>query len=230
MIAYDIILFNDECRIPNDELMNKLFDPILNLIFPPRCEICKKDSKEPLCTECFSQIKFMKPHLGIHCVSTYDGVLRKALHRFKFKKRKALAEALGIVMVKYLSNAETLEIKNIDSIIPVPLHKKRLRERGFNQAELLARIIGRYFEKPVSLALERIINTKAQFDLPREERFKNITGAFKVADIRSVFNKKVLLLDDIYTTGSTIAECSKALRIAGARRIEVLTLSRAIED
>jgi ComF family protein len=172
----------------------------------------------------------MKPHLGIHSVSVYEGALRSAIHRFKFKKRKRLAEPLGILLVKYLSSSPSVEMKEMDVIVPVPLHRKRLRERGFNQSELLARVIGRYYEIPIASALERIINTRAQFDLPRAERFKNISGAFKVREIKSVYNKRILLLDDIYTTGSTIAECSKSLKTAGARRIEVLTLSRAVED
>jgi len=223
MIAYGIIL------IKNDELMRKLFNSILNLIFPPRCEVCGKGSEEALCSECFKQIKFMKPHLGIYSVSIYEGPLRNAIHRFKFKKRKILADPLGILLIKYLSHNPMLDMNEFELIIPVPLHKKRLRERGFNQAELLARVIGRYYELPVVSALERVKNTKAQFDLPREERFSNISGAFKVADPRSVYNKRILLLDDIYTTGATIAECSRALKIAGARRVEVLTLSRAVE-
>jgi predicted amidophosphoribosyltransferase len=72
-------------------------------------------------------------------------------------------------------------------------------------------------------------NTHPQFDLPREARFENVKGAFRVVDSRAVYNKAVLLLDDICTTGSTIAECSKALKTAGARRVEILTLSRAVE-
>ena len=183
-----------------------------------------------LCSECFAQIEFMKPHLGIHCVSVYEGILRTAIHRLKFKKRRTLAEPLGILLVKYLGRDPTLEVKALDIIIPVPLHRKRERERGFNQAKLLANVISRYYEIPVISALERTKDTKAQFDLPRKERFKNVTGAFRVSNIKAVYNKRVLLLDDIYTTGSTIRECSKALRIAGARRIETLTLSRAVED
>ncbi len=210
--------------------MRNLLGSLLDLIFPPRCEICRKGSKEVLCSECFQQIKFMKPHLGIHSVSVYEGPLRSAIHRFKFKKRKRLAEPLGILLVEYLSSSPAVEMKEVDVIIPVPLHRKRLRERGFNQSELLAQVVSRYYEIPVASALERTINTKAQFDLPRTERFKNISGAFKVSDIKSVYNKRVLLLDDIYTTGSTIAECSKVLSRAGARRIEILTLSRAVED
>ncbi|MBU0672135.1 MAG: ComF family protein [Candidatus Margulisbacteria bacterium] len=207
-----------------------MWDSILNLIFPPRCEVCKSDSKEALCQTCFQDIKFMKPHLGIYSIAVYDGALRTAIHRFKFKGKKRLAEPLGIIMVKYLSQAPMLEMKEIDVIIPVPLHKKRLRQRGFNQAELLGNVLSRYYGTSLVSALERVNNTQAQFDLPRQERFNNITGAFKVVDSQSVYNKRVLLLDDIYTTGATIAECSKVLKIAGAKRVEVMTLSRAVDS
>ncbi len=200
---------------------------LLDLIFPPACEVCRKRGEETLCPECFSQIKFMKPQLGIYSVSSYEGVLRTALHRFKFQKRKNLADPLGILLVKYLSHAPGIKMEEIDSIIPVPLHPRRRRQRGYNQAELLAAVVGRYYEVPVVSALERMKNTHPQFDLPREARFENVKGAFRVVDSRAVYNRAVLLLDDICTTGSTIAECSKALKIAGARRVEILTLSRA---
>lgn len=206
-----------------------MFDSILSLIFPPRCEVCKTGSQEALCTDCFKQIKFMKPFLGIYSVSIYDGVLRTAIHRYKFKGRKRLSEALGILMVHYISHNPSLEMKEIDTIIPVPLHQKRHRERGFNQVEMLAQIISRYHDVPVINALERTRDTKANFDLPREERFKNIREAFKVTHLGPVYNKRVLLLDDIFTTGATIMECSRVLKNAGAKRIEVLTLSRAVE-
>lgn len=200
------------------------------MVFPPRCEVCKSSSKEVICPECFKQIRFMKPHLGIYCVSTYEGPLRTAIHRFKFKGRKKLAEPLGILMVKYLSKTPTIEMKEIDVIIPVPLHPKRLRERGFNQTQLLSNVVGKYYGVPTAPALARHKNTKAQFGLPRAERFTNITDAFKILDPKSVYNKRILLIDDIYTTGATIAECSKALKIAGAKRVEVMALSRAVED
>ncbi len=204
-------------------------DDFLSLIFPPRCEVCKKDSKEVLCAGCFEQINFMKPHLGIYSVSVYEGAIKTAIHRFKFKKRKRLAEPLGVLMVQYLSQIPSLDIKELDAIVPVPLHPRRLRQRGFNQVHSLAGIVSRYFGTPVLPALERTRETKAQFDLPRQERFKNITKAFKVTNPGSVYNKRLLLLDDIYTTGATITECTKTLKIAGAKRVEVLTLSRALE-
>jgi ComF family protein len=205
-------------------------DQILNLVFPPRCEVCRKSGEEALCPECFSNIKFMKPQFGIHCVSSYDGVLRTALHRFKFQKRKKLAEPLGVLMVNYLGQAQTLKLKEIDGIIPVPLHPRRRRERGYNQTELLAGVVGRYYEVPVLPSLERVKNTQPQFELKREARQTNIKGAFRVSEPKSVNDKRVLLLDDIYTTGSTISECVRVLNSAGARRIEVLTLSRAVVD
>ncbi len=204
-------------------------DPLLNLIFPPVCEACRKRSTEALCPECFSQIRFMRPQLGIHSACAYEGVVRTALHRFKFSRRRALAKPLGVTLVKYISQLTAFPIKEIDCLVPVPLHRKRARQRGFNQAELLADVVGQYFEKPVVPALERMKNTHPQFDLPRARRLVNVKGAFKVSDNRMVFNKRLLLIDDIYTTGSTVAECSRALTIAGARGVEVLTLARAVE-
>jgi len=210
--------------------MTMWLNSLLNLIFPPRCEVCRKGSEEPLCSECFSQITFMKPQLGIYSASVYDGVLRDAIHRFKFQKRKNLAGPLGVLLVKYLSHTPDFSMEEIDCIIPVPLHRKRQRQRGYNQAELLAQVISKYYEVPVVSALERTKDTHPQFDLPREERLTNVKGAFKVSDPKAVYNKKIILLDDIFTTGSTIAECSKTLKIAGARSVEVLTLSRAVEN
>lgn len=170
----------------------------------------------------------MKPNLGIYSATTYDGVVKESIHRFKFNKRKKLAQPLGVLLVNYLGRKPGLELEELDGIIPVPLHQKRLRERGFNQVELLARTLSRYFELPVTPALERTRPTQPQFDLKREERFNNVKGAFRVIDPKAVYNKKVLLLDDIYTTGSTISECGRVLKNAGARRVEVLTLARAV--
>jgi competence protein ComFC len=209
--------------------MRKWIDNFLNLIFPPRCEVCRSGSEKALCPDCFSEVKFMKPHLGIHSLSVYDGVLREAIHRMKFKNRKRLAEALGVMLVKYTSKTPSLEMKELDMIIPVPLHKKRHKERGFNQVVLLANVMSKYYDIPVVEALERIRETKAQFDLHRGERFKNVYKAFAVTDPHHVKDKRILLMDDIYTTGATIIECSKALKGAGAKRVEILTLSRATE-
>lgn len=202
---------------------------LLDLIFPPACEICRKSGDESLCPDCFGKIQFIKPQMGIYSATAYDGITRTALHRLKFQKRKVLSGPLGVLMVKYLSHFSHIRLNEIDAIIPVPLHKKRLRQRGFNQAELLGGVVGKYFDLPVLSALERTRDTHPQFDLAGEARKANVKGAFKVSDTKAVYNKRIILLDDIYTTGSTIHECSKTLTIAGARRVEVLTLSRTVE-
>ena len=210
--------------------MNVIFNSILDLIFPPRCEVCRDSSPEALCASCFQQIKFMKPHLGIHSASVYEGTLRTALHRLKFDRRRKLAEPLGILMVQYLSQSPSFDLKAVDAVIPVPLHAARLRRRGFNQAELLGEVVGRYFGWPLLPALDRERDTHAQFDLPRAERLQNVRDAFSVNDPAAVEGKRLVLLDDIYTTGATIGECVRQLRAAGAKRVEVVTLSRAVED
>jgi ComF family protein len=206
-----------------------MFKSFLDLIFPPKCEVCRQPGRDALCPACFSQIKFLGPQLGVYSAAVYDGVVKEAIRRFKFAKRKNLTEPLGILLVQYLAQAPGLKMTEVDVIVPVPLHRLRQRERGFNQAELLARVVGRYYDRPVANALARQKNTLAQFDLPREKRFSNIRDAFSIAEPAAVRGRKVLLLDDIYTTGSTIGECVRALKGAGARRIEILTLSRAVE-
>ncbi|MFA5839310.1 MAG: ComF family protein [Candidatus Margulisiibacteriota bacterium] len=208
--------------------MNNLLDSLLDLVFPPHCEVCKRDGKATLCSACFEQVRFMKPSMGIHCVAAYDGVMKTAIHRFKFQKRKKLADPLGILTVQYLSQVQ-INMQEIDTIIPVPLHPNRHRERGFNQVHHVAEVVSRYYGKPVLPALERIRDTKPNYGLKREERYTNVEQAFRVTDSRSVYNKNILLMDDIYTTGATISECARTLKIAGARRIEILSLSRAQE-
>ena len=207
--------------------MKKLFNSLLDLIFPPSCAVCRTRSEEALCSGCFSQVKFLKPHLGVYVAAAYDGVVKDALHRFKFQRKKRLAGPLGVLLVEYLTRNSELKLKEIDAIIPVPLHRQRERGRGFNQVELLARQVSRYFELPVVPALERIKNTKPQFELPKAARLINIKGAFRVTRQEAVYNKRVILLDDIYTTGATITECCLTLKSAGVRRIEILTLARA---
>lgn len=207
--------------------MNNYFDAFLDLIFPPKCEVCKSSSKEALCQDCFNSVKFMKPHLGIHSVTSYDDVVRSALHQLKFNNKKRLAQPMGLLMVQYLSQTMHLDLKEIDVLVPVPLHPNRLKQRGFNQARLIALSIHQYFGITVENALLRIIDTKPQFDLSRNERFENVKGAFAMNKASHIFNKKILLIDDIYTTGATIAECANTLRAAGAKRTDILTLARA---
>jgi competence protein ComFC len=114
-------------------------------------------------------------------------------------------------------------------IIPVPLHPRRLRWRGFNQSVLLARQIGRAYNVPLDcFALYRKMDTPPQTQLPEEERRKNMRGAFALSGKTAVKGKCLLLVDDVYTSGATVNECSRVLKQGGARAVFVLTLARAV--
>lgn len=128
--------------------------------------------------------------------------------------------------MNYVSSGK-LSVQNIDSVIPVPLSIKRIHERGYNQSELLARVVADHFSLKMEVnLLKKIKEIKPQFKLEREERLSNIKGAFSCSPLEG---KNVLLIDDIYTTGATVLEASSALKAAGAKHIYILTLARAVE-
>ena len=211
--------------------MSNFFDQFLNLVFPPKCEVCRAYNQEPICKACLDQVKFIKPVLGVYAVSDYEGIMRQAIVRFKFKKRQKLSEPLGMVMLHYLNRFPGMNLHEIDMIMPVPLHKKKTKKRGFNQVELLARHVSHYHGIPLEAAcLVRTRVTKAQYELSREERIKNVKSAFSLIDPEKIIGKNILLMDDIYTTGATISECSRVLKQGGAKRVEVLALARAVDD
>jgi ComF family protein len=161
-------------------------------------------------------------------VGLYEGTLRQGIHILKFEKKISIHKPLGDLLVNYLKTEQNDLIRQIDFIIPVPLHRKRLRERGFNQAYLLALYIGRHFNIPLNLELKRVRFTTPQMNLRKEERLRNIRGAFEIKNHSSIAGKCLLLVDDIFTTGATVDECSKVLIKAGAKRVFVLTLARGM--
>jgi len=156
--------------------------------------------------------------------AVYGGELRDALHAFKFAGRRALAGPLGDLAAEQC--AASLP-DGIDALIPVPLARERERERGFNQAALLARRIGRWLEVPTRPGwLARTRSTRPQSDLSAAERRANVRGAFRASE--HVAGRHLLLVDDILTTGATLDACARALRLAGARRVGVLTVARVV--
>jgi len=149
----------------------------------------------------------------------YDGILESALHCFKFHRTKRLHKPLGDLLLHF-------DFTGIDAVIPVPLNIKGLRERGFNQSLLLAKIVSD--KKKTPLIMEGLIKkteTIPQIGLSRKERRQNLKNAFGTP--RTFSGMKLLLVDDVMTTGSTANECSKELLRAGAAEITVLTLARA---
>jgi ComF family protein len=157
----------------------------------------------------------------------YNDQARKLIHKYKFEGLTGISIFLGkLMMQKYLYDDR---LGGEDIIIPVPLHKARMRERGFNQAELLAKYLFRYVSIPVATGvLFRIRNTQPLYDMTIEQRQKNLRGAFRVKDEPRIKNKTVLVIDDIFTTGSTSYEVARTLKKAGAMKVHVLTVCRAL--
>jgi ComF family protein len=203
----------------------------LDLFFPPRCAVCKKITPKIICQKCLLKIEYVKfsKTNSLCSVAEYSGVIKHAIWAFKFKKKRKLASVLGEIMADYFYNvSDLISASKIDLIIPVPLHPKRQQQRGFNQSELLGQVLADALGIPQSTdALVRSVNTKAQFKLKKEERKKNIQNAFRVVDSLQIKDKDILLIDDIITTGATLSECTRVLKESGAKRVEVLTLSRA---
>jgi len=153
--------------------------------------------------------------------------LRTALHRYKYGREVALAPFLS----RLLATGNDDRAARHDMIIPVPLHIDRLRWRGFNQALLLARDLARVRAIPIEArVLCRRRATAPQVDLDEHARRSNVAGAFTVACRDRVAGTRILLVDDVLTTGSTVDECSRALRRAGAGAVDVLVLARAVRD
>lgn len=154
-------------------------------------------------------------------IGYFEGSLREAIHQYKYRPCRSLGKPLGMWMAGNIRLTEGLDL-----IMPVPLHKKRLRHRGFNQALLLASPISKQFNIPLCFDnLVRIRPTRPQVELSGEERIKNVRGAFAVKRPDLVGGKIVLLVDDVFTTGATLNECAAVLKKAGATAVNALTLA-----
>lgn len=151
----------------------------------------------------------------------YDGPLRKLIHLFKYGKLKPLAGPLG----KLMASAVPREWK-YDMVVPLPLHWRRNWERGFNQSELLAKVVAARLGAPLVKAMGRKRRTPSQAGLTNSQRRTNVAGAFVCNKKLSVKDRHVLLVDDVLTTGATAGACAAVLKRAGAKRVTVLTLAR----
>jgi ComF family protein len=152
-----------------------------------------------------------------------DGVLREAIHALKYDGITALTEPLAGILADHWSRCPMAA----DVMVPVPLHRSRLRRRGFNQAALLARALSEKIDIPVDEGiLVRHRRTAAQVGLDADERMRNVHDAFRCVSERAA-GRRVLVIDDVCTTGSTLEACAVALRQGGARSVRALTLARA---
>jgi ComF family protein len=155
----------------------------------------------------------------------YETTLRELIHLYKYGTVQTLARPLGNLLLQALPRDE-----RFDAIVPVPLHWRRRWHRGFNQSELLARRVSRHTGIPVVAALRRARHTAMQAGLSNSSRRQNVTGAFVLRRgrrARSIEGRRILLIDDVMTTGATAAACAAALKRAGAKRVVLLSVARA---
>lgn len=184
----------------------------MDILFPIKCLGCKKEGQW-LCDDCLSSIDEY---------SYLNPLLKKAIHTFKYNFVKDLAKPLGKLLIRKLGGAASPDL-----IIPVPLHKRKLRWRGFNQAELLAQEVAAYYNLPLlNNVLIKTKRTKPQVELTEEQRKENIKGVFQCSRPELIKNKKILLIDDVATTGSTLSECARVLKEAGAKEVRKLFLAK----
>jgi ComF family protein len=203
----------------------------IHFIHPPLCPRCGTpfpiaESDDHFCGECLTT---ERPYAVARAVGLYEKTLLAAIHLFKYRGRIGIGEVLGRMMADFAGNQWDMTVFSL--IIPVPLHRKRLRERGFNQAVILAREIAKRFSLPLDfMTLRRQVFTAPQVGLGREDRFANVRGAFRVQRPAKVAGRRILLVDDVTTTGSTLTECASVLTQAKAESVAILTLARALHD
>lgn len=207
---------------------------ILDLIYPPVCGICGKINKNNLCKKCEDKIKKYEINKIEEVknknfeyqikVLKYEDIVRTKIIDYKFNEDSYLYKTFSKIIIK---NEKIYRfLKKYDIIICVPMHIKRKIQRGYNQTELIASEIARNTELEFqNKNLIKIKDTTKQSTLSKKYRIENVKDAFKIKKADKLKNKKIILFDDIYTTGSTVNECSKVLKKAGAKQITVLTLA-----
>ncbi|MBR5913061.1 MAG: ComF family protein [Selenomonadaceae bacterium] len=212
-----------------------LTDTLIYFVFPPLCPVCKEivDERGDICAPCLEKIlrKDFHPKPSAHIekvmrITKYRGGVQKLLHKLKFDKSLSTLPALKKILESVSTDEIVTEfLKGIDLAVCVPLHAERLKERGYNQTELIFSDWLKSLNIPVENILLRTKKTKKLFDLSPTERKKVLQGAFETVEGADVAGKKILIVDDIYTTGATVTECAEALKKIGAAQVDVLALA-----
>lgn len=209
------------------KFLPKIKEFIFDLLFPKFCLNCGREGSY-LCPDCFSLIDigereyhFSKNLNGLYCPASYNNfIIKKIINQFKYDPFiKELSKPLSSLIVAYLINLDKINFQDF-ILVPIPLHKKKLKRRGFNQAEEIAKELSKFLKIPLSNdVLIKTKQTPAQVELKKEEREKNIKGVFFCQKPEIVRERKILLVDDIFTTGSTLEENARLLKEAGAKEI-----------
>lgn len=212
-----------------------MFRWLTNLLFPPKCVLCRRLlSKEEtdFCHHCRVEApEFSKSKRNIPFVAQWTGVwyysgdVKLSIRRFKFSNARSYADAYARRLALRLEQAE---LTDFDLLSWIPISPQRKRERGYDQGELLAQALSRELNCPCVRVLHKIRNTPPQSGIKdAAKRRANILGAYRVHDRQQIAGKRILLVDDVLTTGTTASECGKTLMIGGAKRIMLATVAVA---
>lgn len=238
------------------QILRAAGEALLSLLFPPHCAACGADTtaRVHLCGKCGEDVQRIEAPFCRQCSQPFDGaitgeftcstcsgrafhfdcavarhlargVVREFIHRFKYERQFHLRHQLAEWAAAGLED-DRIRAQPFDAFVPVPLHPTRKREREFNQAEVIADLLARRADVPVRNAIERTRYTTTQTRLDRRERMENLRGAFRVRHPTAVQDRHLILVDDVFTTGSTVEECARVLREAGAASVRALTVAR----
>lgn len=234
--------------------MNKMLNNFIQCLYPKkkRCLLCGHQDSRYLCSLCASSIEFIHERKCFKCGKGlsdryidnicpdckeksysfdsayscfyYTGSGKELIHKLKYESKKEAAK----ILAKYMARVIYEENLKSDAIVPVPIHENKLDIRGFNQSYIIAEYLSRYISLPIWDCLLRVRDTRDQYNLGKYERKINVIDAFSVNMLYNVRNRTILLIDDVFTTGSTVDECSKELIRCGAKKIYVVTAAAGV--
>ena len=201
----------------------RLFREVFQFFIPLLCLQCREESPALVCKSCLAKIE--RPTFATqdpYYYGNYDGVLKELIHQFKFENKFSLSP----LFAQFLSEIST---KDIDMIIPVPMHFKKLKIRKYNPSVLMAKDLSKHLKIPYHFdILKKVIDTPSQTELSKTKRRHNVKGAYEVKNHMLIQGKKILLIDDVYTTGATVHECKRTLLKSGAHSVQVATLAKTM--
>jgi competence protein ComFC len=229
---------------------------IYGWFYPPRCVACGRFETQPLCARCAALLEPIRPPACVRCgaprralgdcqrclgrvfafdeavcAAVYDSVVRRAIVNLKFRRWRRAAQPLADLLWQAVNFPERTAWRSVDAIVPVPIHPARRAMRGFNQAEQIAHYLSQRSGVPVQAGwLRRRFYRRPQVGLGQAERLQNVRDAFEVVCPDVVRGRTVWLLDDVFTTGSTLDACARALKEAGASLVVALAVARDLRE
>lgn len=230
--------------------MKALWNSFIEAIYPTRCVVCKEASGETICSSCCGRLSLIEEPICARCgkptgadvnscldcrgrfkftkarsLGLFEDGLKEAIYALKYKNRRPVAAYLARLALPL-----TQEFAPVDLITFVPLSRLKARKRGYNQAELIASELSKLAGLPTMGCMKRIKEEMDQVGLSQAQRRKNVSGVFLVTSSQVIQGKRVLLIDDVFTTGATADECASDLLKAGAARVDLLTMARVVKS